>query len=97
MSGNIPSSHRVTLSFWLEFPSINNQAEYKAIVGLEILLELGTKLVTITKDMLLIINWLASEYKCEHPTLTLYYEVATNLIKKIYDLIFVFPMTRNNT
>jgi ribonuclease HI len=97
MSGNIPSSHRVTLLFWLEFPSINNQAEYETIVGLEILLELGTKLVTITKDMLLIINQLANEYKCEHPTLTLYCEVAINLIKKFYDLIFVFPMTRNNT
>lgn len=51
----------------------------------------------MTRDMLLIINQLVSDYKCKHSTLIPYYEVATNLIKKFYDFIFAFPMTKNNT
>jgi len=45
----------------------------------------------MTKDLLFIINQLFREYKCEHPNLTLYHTMATNLIKRFfYDLIIIF-------
>jgi len=73
----------------LDFPYSNNQAKYEAlIIDLKILLELRTKSIKGRGDSLLIINGLADEYKYEHPTLNLYYQVAKNIIERFSDLIF---------
>jgi hypothetical protein len=44
----------------------------------------------MTKDLLFIINQLFREYKCEHPNLTLYYTMATNLIKRFFMILLLF-------
>jgi hypothetical protein len=43
------------------------------IIGLEILLELGVQLVIVIRDLLLIINQLASQYKREQSILNPYF------------------------
>lgn len=50
----------------------------------------------MTKDLLFIINQLFREYKCEHPNLTLYHTMATNLIKRFFMILFFF-FFRGNT
>ena len=48
-----PKEIKITLSFNLAFKCTNNQAEYEALViGLEILLELGSQEVHIIRDSL---------------------------------------------
>jgi hypothetical protein len=44
----------------------------------------------MTKDLLFIINQLFREYKCEHPNLTLYHTMATNLIKRFFMILLLF-------
>lgn len=47
----------MTMSFWLDFSYINNQAKYEPlIIGLEILLELGETYIKVRGDLFLIIN-----------------------------------------
>jgi ribonuclease HI len=64
----------MNLSFWLDFSLTNNQIQYEVlIIGLEILLELGVQLVIVIRDLLLIINQLASQYKREQSILNPYF------------------------
>jgi ribonuclease HI len=64
----------MNLSFWLDFSLTNNQIQYEVLViGLEILLELGVQLVIVIRDLLLIINQLASQYKREQSILNPYF------------------------
>jgi ribonuclease HI len=64
----------MNLSFWLDFSLTNNQIQYEVLViGLEILLELGVQLVIVIRDLLLIINQLASQYKHEQSILNPYF------------------------
>ena len=64
----------MNLSFWLDFSLTNNQIQYEVlIIGLEILLELGVQLVIVIRDLLLIINQLASQYKHEQSILNPYF------------------------
>jgi len=64
----------MNLSFWLDFSLTNNQIQYEVlIIGLEILLELGVQLVIVIRDLLLIVNQLASQYKREQSILNPYF------------------------
>jgi ribonuclease HI len=64
----------MNLSFWLDFSLTNNQIQYEVlIIGLEILLELGVQLVIVIRDLLFIINQLASQYKREQSILNPYF------------------------
>lgn len=82
----------MNLSFWLDFSLTNNQIQYEVlIIGLEILLELGVQLVIVIRDLLLIINQLASQYKREQSILNPYFiMVKKNLINRFYNLNYFF-------
>ncbi|CAN6570975.1 unnamed protein product [Malus baccata var. baccata] len=69
-------------SFLLDYQgNTNNRAEYEAlIIGLEILMDLGTVEVEVFGDSELVINQLNGEFKCRHITMAGYYLVATQLL-----------------
>jgi ribonuclease HI len=61
-----PQGVKTQLAFRVEKVCFNNQVEYEALVlGLEILLQMGIKNVTIFGDLQLIINQVKGQYKCE--------------------------------
>jgi ribonuclease HI len=51
----ITKDYNVTLSFWLDFSCINNQAKYEAlIIGLKILQDLGAISIQLIGDCCLL-------------------------------------------
>jgi ribonuclease HI len=82
----------MNLSFWLDFSLTNNQIQYEVfIIGLEILLEFGVQLVIVIRDLLLIINQLASQYKRGQSILNPYFiMVKKNLINRFSNLNYCF-------
>ncbi|XP_017189840.1 uncharacterized protein [Malus domestica] len=68
-------------SFLLDYQqTTNNQVEFKALIILEILIELGPTKVVVFGDSELVINQLNGEYKCRHITIAGYYLAATQLL-----------------
>ncbi|XP_050217512.1 uncharacterized protein LOC126668350 [Mercurialis annua] len=76
-----PSGARFKISCSLTFKCTNNQAEYEALIlGLEILMELGAKLIQVWGDSLLVIKQVTGKYKCESELLIRYCNKAKHLI-----------------
>ena len=60
-----PQGVKTQLAFRVEKVYSNNQVKYEALVlGLEILLQMGIKNVTIFGDSQLVINQVKGQYKC---------------------------------
>ncbi|KAI5334156.1 hypothetical protein L3X38_024289 [Prunus dulcis] len=75
-----PFGAKYAYSFQLDFDSINNIAEYEAlIIGLEMILELSIKQLEVFGDSQLVIKQLTNEYKCMDPNMAAYYVAACNL------------------
>ena len=49
----------------------------------------------VTVYLLLIIDQLVGEYKCEHPPLMLYYTIAKNIIDNFFYLICLLVLWNN--
>ncbi|XP_070681715.1 uncharacterized protein [Malus domestica] len=69
-------------AFLLDYQeTTNNRAEFEAlIIGLEILIELGTTEIEVFGDLELVINQLNGEYKFRHITMAGYYLAVTQLL-----------------
>jgi ribonuclease HI len=68
-----PQGVKTQLTFRVEKVCSNNQVEYEALVlGLEILLQMGIKNVTVFGDSQLVINQVKRQYKCGSVLLALY-------------------------
>lgn len=69
-----PISIKKALVFNLNFPCINNQKEYEAlIIGLEILKEIRENDLTIFGDSQLVIQQMNGEHKCSNLSLAPYF------------------------
>jgi hypothetical protein len=79
------TGQKVTLFFWLDFPSHyrpKNTPRVRSIIS------------NCNWEFLTYYQQLSREYKCKHPTPTLYHTMSTNLIKRFYDF---FLVRENNT
>jgi len=71
------------LSFSIEATATNNKTEYQAILkGIQLLREIGTDVVDIFGDSLLVINQLISIYECKDDILWVYHEECCRLLKE---------------
>ena len=76
-----PRGVKTALSFNMAFECTNNQVEYEALViGLEILLELGTKYVRLIRNSQLVLWQLTWEYKCNSLLLAPYFTTTIQLL-----------------
>jgi len=68
--------------------SMNNQAEYQALVkGLELLKEVHADTVEIFGDSMLVINQLVGNYECRSEVLIAYYERCIQLLNEFKDFL----------
>jgi ribonuclease HI len=81
-----PQGRKYEFSLPIVATSINNQAEYQALIkGLELLREIRADAVKIFGDSMLIINQLAGIYECQSEVLISYYERCLQLLKGFRD------------
>jgi ribonuclease HI len=65
-----PCQETISLSYKLEFETINNVAEYEALVlGLRAAKEMGIEEVVVFRDAELIIQQVINAYRAKHPLL----------------------------
>ena len=70
----------------IDATSMNNQAEYQALIkGLELLKEVHADAIEILGDSVLVINQLAGSYECRSEVLIAYYERCVQLLKEFKD------------
>ncbi|XP_073314742.1 uncharacterized protein [Primulina huaijiensis] len=92
-----PAGVKTALSFNLDFPCTNNQAEYKELmIGLEILRDLGTKDVLIIGDSQLVLKQMSGEYKCSSLALATYFTAASQLLHNFEDVTFQHVPRQDN-
>ena len=92
-----PKGIKTTLSFNLAFKCTNNQTEYEALmIGLEILLELGTQEVLINGDSQLVLRQIIGEYKCNNLLLAPYYTASTQLLDSFHSVAFEYVPRESN-
>jgi ribonuclease HI len=81
-----PQGVKTQLAFRVEKVCSNNHVEYEALVlGLEILLQMGIKNVTIFGDSQLVINQVKRQYKCESVLLAPYLVSAQQLLQEFQE------------
>jgi len=77
-----PRGKKYKFSLSIVVTSINNQAEYQALIkGLVLLKEVHADAVEIIGDSMLIINKLAGIYECRSEVLITYYERCVQLLR----------------
>ncbi|XP_073049435.1 uncharacterized protein [Primulina eburnea] len=92
-----PRGVKTALSFNLNFPCTNNQAEYEALVsGLEILKDLGAKELLISGDSQLLLKQLSGEFKCTSLSLAPYYTAASQLLDDFEEVSLVHVPRQEN-
>jgi len=81
-----PQGRKYEFSLPIVATSINNQAEYQALIkGLELLKEVHADAVEIFRDSMLVINKLDGSYECRSEVLITYYEKSVQLLKEFKD------------
>jgi len=81
-----PRGKRYEFSLPIVATSMNNQAEYQALIkGLELLKEVHADAVEIFDDSMLVINQLAGTYECQSEVLITYYEKSMQLLRQFKD------------
>ena len=77
--------------------TINNQAEYEAILkGLQLLQEVKAQSIEVFGDSQLIINQLIGLYECKEDTLKGYYDECQKLLKEFLHVSFqLIPRAQN--
>jgi len=81
-----PRGKKYEFSLLIVATSINNQAEYQALIRrLELLKEVHADAVEIFGDSMLVINQLAGSYECRSEVLIAYYERCVQLLKEFRD------------
>jgi len=66
--------------------SINNEAEYQALIkGLKLLKEVHADAVEIFGDSMIVINQLVGNYECQSEVLISYYERSIQLLREFKD------------
>ncbi|XP_073049441.1 uncharacterized protein [Primulina eburnea] len=92
-----PRGVKTALSFNLDFPCTNNQAEYEALViGLEILKDLGARELLISGDSQLVLKQLSGEFKCTSLSLAPYYTAASQLLDDFEEVSLVHVPRQEN-
>ncbi|XP_073135524.1 uncharacterized protein [Henckelia pumila] len=92
-----PTGVKTALSFNLDFPCTNNQAEYEALViGLEVLKDLQAKNVQVIGDSQLVLRQVAGEYKCTSLSLIPYFAVAFQLADDFEEINFQYVPRQQN-
>ncbi|XP_073125417.1 uncharacterized protein [Henckelia pumila] len=92
-----PTEVKTTLSFNLDFPCTNNQAEYEALViGLEILKNLQAKNIQVIGDSQLVLRQVAGEYKCTSLSLAPYFAAASQLADDFEEINFQYVPRQQN-
>jgi len=81
-----PRGRKYEFSLSIVATSINNRAEYQALVrGLELLREIRADAVEVFGDSMLVINQLIGIYECQSEVLISYYERCLQLLKEFKD------------
>ncbi|XP_073137497.1 uncharacterized protein [Henckelia pumila] len=92
-----PTGVKTTLSFNLDFPCTNNQAEYEALViGLEVLKYLQEKNVQVIGDSQLVLRQVAGEYKCTSLSLIPYFAATSQLADDFVEINFQYVPRQQN-
>ncbi|XP_075494140.1 uncharacterized protein LOC142531771 [Primulina tabacum] len=92
-----PAGVKTALSFNLDFPCTNNQAEYEALaIGLEILRDLGAKDVLIIGDSQLVLKQMLGEYKCSSLALAPYFTAVSQLLDDFEEVTFKHVPRQDN-
>ena len=65
----------------LHFPASNNMAEYEALSGLRIAIELGIKRLDVRGDSQLVIDQVMKEFSCHDPKMEAY----CNAVRRLED------------
>ncbi|XP_075500010.1 uncharacterized protein LOC142538587 [Primulina tabacum] len=95
--GPSPRGVKIALSFNLDFPCTNNQAEYVALViRLEILKDLGAKELLISGDSQLVLKQLSGEFKCTSLSLAPYFTAASQLLDDFEEVSLVHVPRQEN-
>jgi ribonuclease HI len=82
----LPQGRKYEFSLPIVATSINNQAEYQALIkGLELLREIRADAVEIFNDSMLVINQLPGVYECRSEVLISYHERCLQLLKEFKD------------
>jgi ribonuclease HI len=81
-----PQEVKTQLAFRVEKVCSNNQVEYEALVlGLEILLQMGIKNITVFGDSQLVINQVRGQYKCGSVLLAPYLVSVQQLLQEFQE------------
>ena len=93
-----PQGVKTQLAFKVEKVCSNNQVEYEVLVlGLEILLQMGIKNVTIFGDLQLVINQIKGQYKCVSILLAPYLVSVQQLLQEFQECaLHHIPREENN-
>ncbi|XP_073120711.1 uncharacterized protein [Henckelia pumila] len=92
-----PTGVKTVLSFNLDFPCTNYQAEFEALViGLEILKDLQAKNIHVIGDSQLVLQQVAEEYKCTSLSLIPYFAAASQLADDFEEINFQYVPRQQN-
>uniref|UniRef100_A0A2N9GP36 RNase H type-1 domain-containing protein n=1 Tax=Fagus sylvatica TaxID=28930 RepID=A0A2N9GP36_FAGSY len=93
-----PEGHLLKHSTRLQYPTINNEAEYEALLtGLRIAKELGANRLKIRSDSQLIVGQVNGEYEAREDRMTKYLKLVRNAIKCFDEVILVQVPREQNT
>ncbi|XP_075656847.1 uncharacterized protein LOC142626970 [Castanea sativa] len=82
-----PKETHIPFSGRLNFPAINNAAEYEAcIMGIQAALGLGVKELEVYGDLALIISQIQNKWKIKKENLTPYHECLQKLASKFSNI-----------
>ena len=77
-----PMGEKVCYALRLQFPALNNEAEYKALIaGLRLAKEMGLEQVKIYSDSQLIVNQVNGDYQAKGENMAVYLKIAREQLK----------------
>ena len=84
-------------AFILNFKCTNSMAEYEAmILGLQLVMKLGAKIVSVMGDSELIMKQITGEHSVNNPRLGIYRDTILDLVKDLLELNFaIIPRKQN--
>ena len=75
-----PDKEELSSSFRLKFKTINNEAEYEAVItGLRMALELGAKSMKVRSDSQVIIGYVRGEFEAKEEKMKMYLSKVHNM------------------
>uniref|UniRef100_A0A2N9HN36 RNase H type-1 domain-containing protein n=1 Tax=Fagus sylvatica TaxID=28930 RepID=A0A2N9HN36_FAGSY len=94
----MPKGHLLKHAVWLQYPTTNNEAEYKALlIGLRISQVLGATTLRVQSDSQLVVGQVNGEYEAKEDRMAKYLGLVKNIMTRFDEVVLVQIPQEQNT